>query len=131
MASTEADCFAITGDIGEARSVERYCRLLESSLQRPIYFVLGNHDFLIVRKVGRGLVVDLIDPHSIGLADAPAKAAGLAKFAALHGDKFGRILLVMLDGKTSKTLDLTEETVREKVQGVKLPEQLRKLFDEA
>jgi 3',5'-cyclic-AMP phosphodiesterase len=45
LASTEADCFAISGDIGEARSVQRYLRLLENSLQRPIYFVLGNHDF--------------------------------------------------------------------------------------
>lgn len=45
LASTEADCFALTGDIGEAQSVERYLHLLESSLHRPIYFVLGNHDF--------------------------------------------------------------------------------------
>ncbi len=45
LASTEADCFAITGDICEARSIERYLQLLESALQRPVYFVLGNHDF--------------------------------------------------------------------------------------
>jgi predicted MPP superfamily phosphohydrolase len=56
----EADCFAITGDIGEARSIERYLRLLESSLQRPIYFVLGNHDFyhgsiVLVRERVRNL----------------------------------------------------------------------------
>lgn len=87
-------------------------------------------DFLIVRSEGSGVVVDIIDPHTISLADAPAKAAGLAKFAAQHADKFGRIELIMVDGKTSKSLDLTEETVRNKVRGVKLPEQLRKLFDE-
>ena len=45
LASTEADYFVISGDIGEARSLEHYLRLLESSLQRPLYFVLGNHDF--------------------------------------------------------------------------------------
>lgn len=87
-------------------------------------------DFLILRSVGGGVVVDIVDPHSMGLADAPAKAAGLAKFAAQHADKFGRIELVVLDGKTSKRLDLTDETVRNKVRGIKLPEQLRKGLDE-
>ena len=87
-------------------------------------------DFLVIRKQGRGLVVDIIDPHSISLADAPAKAAGLAKFAAQHADKFGRIELVMLDGSTAKRLDLTHEIVRKKVQGIKLPDALRKLFEE-
>lgn len=88
-------------------------------------------DFLIVRSEDDNLVVDIVDPHTISLADAPAKAAGLAKFAAKHADKFGRIELIMVDGKTSKILDLTQETARNKVKGVKLPEQLRKLFDEA
>ena len=45
LARTDADCFVFTGDIGEAPNVEHYLRLLERSLQRPIYFVLGNHDF--------------------------------------------------------------------------------------
>jgi type III restriction enzyme len=87
-------------------------------------------DFLLVRSESGNLMVDIIDPHAISLADAPAKAAGLAKFAALHADKFGRIELVMLDGKTSKRLELTDETVRNKVKGITLPNQLRALFDE-
>jgi 3',5'-cyclic AMP phosphodiesterase CpdA len=33
------------GDIGEAANVEQYLRVLADSLERPIYFVLGNHDF--------------------------------------------------------------------------------------
>src|SRR6185369_16981215 len=37
-------------------------------------------DFLFVRKLKSKLVVDIVEPHSIGLSDAPAKAAGLAKF---------------------------------------------------
>ena len=45
LASTEADCFAFTGDIGEAPNVEHYLRLLDTSLKRPVYLVLGNHDF--------------------------------------------------------------------------------------
>ena len=87
-------------------------------------------DFLLVRSEEGELIVDIIDPHSIGLGDAAAKAAGLAKFAAQHADKFGRIELVMLDGKSSKRLDLTNETIRNKVRGLKLPDELRRLFAE-
>ena len=88
-------------------------------------------DFLLVRKEGRRLVVDIIDPHSIALADAPAKASGMARFAAKHADKFGRIDLILLDKKDWKRLDLTDEVVRQKVLGVKLPAEMKKLFDEA
>ena len=88
-------------------------------------------DFLLVRKEGKQLVIDILDPHSIALADAPAKAAGLAKFAAQHADEFGRIDLILLDGKSWKRISLADETVREKVRGVKLSDQMKKLFDEA
>jgi type III restriction enzyme len=88
-------------------------------------------DFLVIRKEGKGYVVDIVDPHTISLSDAAPKAAGLAKFAAMHANAFGRIELVMLDGTQQKRLDLAKETVRNKVKGIKLPEQLRQLFDEA
>jgi len=39
------DVILISGDIGEARTVGWYLKTLEQKLQRPIYFVLGNHDF--------------------------------------------------------------------------------------
>jgi Icc protein len=39
------DAVLIGGDIGEAASVTSYMRRLERLLQRPIYFVLGNHDY--------------------------------------------------------------------------------------
>lgn len=90
---------------------------------RPMY-----PDFLVVRKVAGEFLFDILDPHTISLADAPAKAAGLAKFAAQHADKFGRIELIMVDGKAHKRLDLTDETVRNRVRGVKLVEQLKALF---
>ena len=87
-------------------------------------------DFLIIRASGDRLIVDIVDPHAINLADAPAKAAGLAKFAAKHADKFGRIELIMTEGKTIKTFDLTNELVRNKVKGLKLDDQMKRLFDE-
>jgi Icc protein len=42
-----ADAFLIGGDIAKAGSLERQLRSLESRLLRPVYFVLGNHDFYV------------------------------------------------------------------------------------
>jgi predicted phosphohydrolase len=41
----DSDAVVISGDIGESPDVEGYLREMEDVLQRPIYFVLGNHDF--------------------------------------------------------------------------------------
>lgn len=92
---------------------------------RPMY-----PDFLVLRSVRRRLVVDIVDPHSINLADAPAKAAGLARFAARHADQFGRIELIMTDGTASRAFDLTTESVRSKIAGLKLPDQMKRLLHE-
>lgn len=35
----------LTGDIGQAGTVTDYLRRIESGLECPVYFVLGNHDF--------------------------------------------------------------------------------------
>jgi hypothetical protein len=45
LAEQEADAFLITGDIGEAPNVAVYLNILDNHLARPLYFVLGNHDF--------------------------------------------------------------------------------------
>lgn len=45
VASEQPEAVLVGGDIGEAESVEAYLRLLAIRLQRPLYFVLGNHDF--------------------------------------------------------------------------------------
>ena len=39
------DLVLVGGDIGEAPTVEEYLGMLQDELQRPIYLVLGNHDF--------------------------------------------------------------------------------------
>ena len=41
----EADAVLITGDISEARELGHMLRHIEERLPRPVYFVLGNHDF--------------------------------------------------------------------------------------
>ncbi|NOY60966.1 MAG: phosphoesterase [Calditrichaeota bacterium] len=45
LSGFDADSFLIGGDIGEGPSVSEYLSYLESQLKRPIFFVLGNHDF--------------------------------------------------------------------------------------
>ena len=89
-------------------------------------------DFLVVRETEGGhLVVDLLDPHSIGLADAPAKAAGLARYAAKHAPDFGRIELIIVQDKQLRRLNLKDETVRAKVAAVQTTAHLQQLFDDA
>ncbi|MEX2154719.1 MAG: metallophosphoesterase [Gemmatimonadaceae bacterium] len=45
VAAAAPDALVLTGDIGQALSVSKFLRRIESGLQCPIYFVLGNHDF--------------------------------------------------------------------------------------
>ena len=91
--------------------------------KRPTY-----PDFLFVRSESNRLVVDIVEPHEIAFSDAPAKAAGYANFAAKHFDKFGRIELILIDGKARKHLDLTSENTRNRLRGVTLKEELRQII---
>ena len=43
--STDAGSVLISGDIGEAPRLLWYLQQIETRLQRPVYFVLGNHDY--------------------------------------------------------------------------------------
>ena len=45
LSAVEADAFVLSGDIGEAHDVDVYLEALAAELARPVYFVLGNHDF--------------------------------------------------------------------------------------
>ena len=45
LASAEADAFAISGDIAEAPGVAGHLRDIAARVDRPVHFVLGNHDF--------------------------------------------------------------------------------------
>jgi predicted phosphohydrolase len=42
---TRADTILIGGDVAEAHDLVTWLRLMDDALQRPVYFVLGNHDF--------------------------------------------------------------------------------------
>lgn len=45
LAKSKADAFLLGGDINQALGIEKHLRILERALERPIYFVLGNHDY--------------------------------------------------------------------------------------
>ncbi|MBM3313839.1 hypothetical protein FJY70_04515 [candidate division WOR-3 bacterium] len=87
-------------------------------------------DFLVVRKEGGRLVVDILDPHNPSLADAVDKAKGLAVYAERHGDRYGRIELVSVQGDDVSRLDLQDPGVRARVGLITTEAQLKALFDE-
>lgn len=45
IADQAPDAVLITGDIGEAPTLQSYLVRIADTLQRPIYFILGNHDY--------------------------------------------------------------------------------------
>ena len=86
-------------------------------------------DFLVVRREGEELVVDLLDPHRYGLPDSVDKAKALATYAENHGALFGRVQLIDdIDG-TLRRLDLLDQSVREAVRDAVNSDQLRKVYE--
>ncbi len=43
--SDQSDAVAVSGDIGESHDIAKYLLEMGEVVQKPIYFVLGNHDF--------------------------------------------------------------------------------------
>lgn len=60
LTDSAADAFVISGDTGEASSVCDYLERIAAQVQKPVYFVLGNHDYYrsSIEKV-RGAVTRL------------------------------------------------------------------------
>lgn len=86
-------------------------------------------DFLLFRNERGDVVVDILDPHLLEMADAPAKAKGLADYAAKHGHLFGRIELVIVRDKLIRRIDLRDEEKRRRVQAVTSNQHLRLLYE--
>lgn len=75
-------------------------------------------DFLLFRRDGKKLKIDILDPHDDSRADAAEKAAGLANFAHKHGSALGRIELIRVVNGRLERLRLHQESVRDKVARV-------------
>ena len=86
----------------------------------------GYPDFVVFRKEGKHIVVDLLEPHQG--SDSLAKAHGLCKFAAAHGEKFGHIEWIKVEGSQIIRLNLNSASVRQKVQATKVDGALETLF---
>jgi len=91
--------------------------------ERPMY-----PDFLFFRRQGEGVVVDILEPHSLSWDDSAAKAKGLANFAVRHGDDFGRIELITDHKGKRLHLDVNQSDLRDKVRAVTDNQGLRLLF---
>jgi predicted phosphohydrolase len=62
-----ADIVLISGDIAQAPSIARHLSNLASEVMRPIYFVLGNHDFYHGSVVDVRMRVSALSAQSSGL----------------------------------------------------------------
>lgn len=94
---------------------------------RPFY-----PDIVVLRRDGDDLRPSLLDPHTIDLSDAPAKAVGLAKYAAKHSDAFERIELIIVRGRNRNELcriDLVDEANRARILRVTTKAHLEDLFE--
>lgn len=90
---------------------------------RPMY-----PDFVVFRKQGRKVLVDILDPHDPGRDDWLPKVRGLADYAAKHWTAFGKIEASFMHKKNIYRLDLAIERNREEALAAEGVGALRALF---
>ena len=76
-------------------------------------------DFLFFTEQDGKVVVDLVDPHGLHLADALAKLKGLALYAEKHAHAYRRIESVAEAKGKLRVLDLTNEEIRKAICNAK------------
>jgi type III restriction enzyme len=89
----------------------------------------GYPDFVVFRKEGKHIIADLLEPHHTGLSDSLPKAHGLCKFAEEHGEKFGRIEWIKIEGSQIVRLNLNSPKVRAEVLRTKVDGATDTLFN--
>jgi 3',5'-cyclic AMP phosphodiesterase CpdA len=77
---TECDAVVLTGDVAESRSLPLASQEFAQGVGKPVYFVLGNHDYYGgsirgTRKVARGLRGNLRWLHQAGIVPLGAETA--------------------------------------------------------
>lgn len=78
-------------------------------------------DFLIFRTEGKsGIICDLLEPHAPNQGDLAPKLRGFCKFANEHGDRFGRLELLIIEGARGKEkllrINVNDPDVRDKAK---------------
>ena len=94
---TECNAVVLTGDIAESRSLTRAAKGFGEGLVKPIYFVLGNHDYYGgsidgTRTVARRLSGNLRWLHSAGIVQLNRETALVGHegwYDAQYGDAMG------------------------------------------
>ncbi len=76
-------------------------------------------DFLFFAEQNGKVVVDLVDPHGLHLADALPKLQGLAQYAETHAGAYRRIESVAAANGKLRALDLTRSEVRKAIAEAK------------
>jgi type III restriction enzyme len=87
-------------------------------------------DFIIVRKKGKGYVVDILESHDDSRLDTWAKVKGLATFADSHEVAFGRLMVGRKSGDILEVVDVADHKCREKARKMGAPADLEALFNE-
>ncbi len=108
-----------------ARRDWAFCLPYEKAGEKGFY-----PDFVIVRKQGKGFVVDILEPHDDTRTDTWAKVKGLAKFADTHGMSFGRLMVGRKVGEQLEVIDVADHKVREKARKMEASADLESLFGE-
>jgi hypothetical protein len=80
-------------------------------------FKIVRPDFIFFAEQEGKVVVDLVDPHGLHLADALPKLHGLAAYANEHANAYRRIEAVAEVSGKLRVLDLTRADVRAAVLG--------------
>jgi len=80
VADHHPDAVLISGDIGDASTIKIYLWILEDEIDRPIYFILGNHDFYHGSIAGVRAAIQELSERSDSLHWLPAK--GVVKLTA-------------------------------------------------
>ncbi len=76
-------------------------------------------DFVFYAEQDGKVVVDIVDPHGLHLADALPKLLGLAEYAERHNGLYRRIESVAEVGGTLRRLDMTRKDVRSAIVAAK------------
>ena len=89
----------------------------------------GYPDFVVFRREDKHVVVDLLEPHSTTSADSLAKVKGLCNFAEQHGEMFGRIEWIKIEGSQIMRLNVNSPQIRVKVLATNVDGAIDSLFD--
>lgn len=86
-------------------------------------------DFLLARKDGESIRLDIIDPHDHTKPDAVGKIQGLADYADKHADVLGHVDAIAKIGSKYRRLHLDQSAIRKQVTDLRTLAELKGLYE--